>query len=81
MWRCKTFMQITPLILTPTGRLSLMMAHEIYTNLLMYVRFRQHDNNLPLPVGIQPVTWIMAYFLRLDFLGSVKHHAGHHVVH
>jgi len=38
MWRCKTFMQITPLILTPTGRLSLMMAHEIYLNLLMTIR-------------------------------------------
>ena len=35
MWCCKTFMQVTPLILTPTGRLSLMMAHEIYLNLLM----------------------------------------------
>jgi len=35
MWRCKTFMQIMPLILTPTSRLSLMMAHKIYLNLLM----------------------------------------------
>src|SRR6266851_3973955 len=35
MWRCKTFTQFTPLIMTPTGRYCLTMAREIYTNFLM----------------------------------------------
>ena len=46
MWRCKTFMQIAPLILTPTGRLSLMMAHEIYLNSLMHIDGRDISQNL-----------------------------------